>query len=457
MPGIFGLSVNKKGRKNFAQDLLLGVFYQQHFNEDWGGFAVFNKEKQEFNIDAQAGLFRTAFRKKINTFQGTEGIGSCGIAEEPIEMDTKVGKMCLCFSGNIRNCLELKEKLKKKKVSFSNREGDDLDIEVIANLIAQGKNIINGIKLMTREIEGAYSLLILTKREIFAVSSPDGHWPLTLGKGEGKIAVASSSAGFSNLGLKVKMSLRPGRIISMQDGSFKQRAVMPKAKTQTCSFFPVYTDFPSGIFQKTPISLIRKRLGAALARQDIDNAFIPDIVAPIPDSGRFHAIGYHSEFCHQVNKGKIKKVPLYDEVLLKYPYAGRSFTPRSDLERKEQARIKILPSSESYQDKVIVVLDDSIVRGTQIRTNLVPKLRSLGAKEIHLRIANPELRSHCPWGKTTKEGEILAASVPSIQERAKILGVDSLAYNSIEALVQAIGIPRKNLCLDCDFPSKNTF
>ncbi|GAI58177.1 unnamed protein product, partial [marine sediment metagenome] len=240
----------------------------------------------------------------------------------------------LCFSGNIKNYLKLKKDLKEKGVSFSNRAGDDLEIEVIANLISQGKDVVDGIKKMTKKIEGTYILLVLTEEEIFAARSPDGHWPLILGKKEGEITIATSSAGFSNLGFKIERTLQPGEIISIKDGQLSRKEIIPTKRIQLCSFLSVYTDYPSGTFQGTPISLIRKRLGASLARRDIKKGFIPDIVIPVPDSGRFHTIGYFNWFCSQINKGIINKIPLYDEILIKWAYAGRSFTPTDGKKRQ---------------------------------------------------------------------------------------------------------------------------
>ena len=148
--------------------------------------------------------------------------------------------------------------------------------------------------------------------------------------------------------------------------------------------------------------------------------------------------------------GKISRIPLYDEGLVKYPYAGRSFTQDTPEAREIEAGIKILPLGERYEGLRVVVCDDSLVRGVQTRTNLVPKLRLLGFAEIHFRIADPELRSACPWGKTTKKGEIFVVEFPTKEERIKTLGVDSLEYNTIDDLAEAIGIPKEDLCVDCN-------
>ncbi|MDP2910181.1 MAG: hypothetical protein Q8N58_00100, partial [bacterium] len=232
-------------------------------------------------------------------------------------------------------------------------------------------------------------------------------------------------------------------------------------QTQICSFIWVYTAFPNGVFNGIPASLVRKRLGALLAQRDIKNGFIADRVAPVPYSGGSHAIGYHNEFCRQIIAGKIARLPFYDEVLLKYPYAGRSYTPQDEKRRRTEARIKLLTSAEDYRGQILVVCDDSIVRGTQTSENLVPKLESMGFKEVHFRISNPELLSHCPAGKTTKRGELFAAKIPLKQERIRFLNsksersiVKSLEYNVVDDLEKAIGLPLDQLCVDCDLNPK---
>ena len=456
MAGIVGLSIKKGKRKSFPQELFKATFYQQHFSEDWAGVSVLRNRKGELFTRTREGLFRPYFEKRIKQLRGIAGIGYCGPAREPLEIGIKLGRIGICFSGCITNRRKLKNRLMEKGVSFNCRTSRDLEIEVIANLIAEGKDIVDGIRHMTGQIKGTYTLLILHREKIYAARSPDGHWCLTIGKKEGEVVVASSSAGFCNMGLEIEREVLPGEIISMKNGEWQSETELQKIEAQVCSFLAVYTDHPAGKFQGIPISLIRKKLGAILARKDIEKGFIPDIVIAVRNSGGFHEIGYLQEFIRQTNLGLIKKVPIHDEFLMKYDYAGRSFTPLEQLKRELEAKLKLLISSERLQGKiVIVVVDDSIVRGTQMVADLVPKLRMLGIEiEIHLRIANPELRSHCPWGKSTKRGECLAVRIPSLEERIKFLGVQSLVYNTIEDLVAAIGLPREQLCIDCSLPLK---
>jgi amidophosphoribosyltransferase len=446
MAGLFALSIDSKlYQENFLEDLFWGTFYQQHRGEEYSGLSTFG---EKIKLRTHRGLFRPAFAKDLKHLEGTEGIGYCGGDEEPVLVDSKLGKLSFCFSGNIRNSSELVEQFKDLGHSFE-RGGDD--IEIIAKLVIQGKNIVDGIEKMTKKIDGAYSLLILSSEGIYAARGPTGHWSLVVGEKDGAIAIASESGGFGNLGFKYCRDLEPGEIVLIKNGCLETKGRIPASKVQICSFAWVYTGFPNAVLEGIPVSQVRKKLGARLAQKDINKGFIPDIVIPVPDSGRFHAIGYHQEFCRQKNKGRVEKVPYYDEILIKYPYGGRSFTPQDEEARKREAQIKLVVSAENYRDKRVVVCDDSIVRGTQTQTDLVPKLKKAGVKEIHFRISSPELRSPCPWGKTTrKKEEILAYRLPSKKERIKFLGIESLEYNSIKDLVEAIGLPlSQELCVDC--------
>jgi len=275
---------------------------------------------------------------------------------------------------------------------------------------------------------------------------------LVIGKQEGAVAVACESSGFGNLGFKLERSLKPGEIVFLQNGKDESLGQSDASCLQLCKFLWVYTAFPTAKICGLPVSLVRKMMGANLARKDIEAGLIPDIVSFVPDSGRFHGLGYFEEFCRAVNDGLIEKVPFLDMPLSKYPHAGRSYTPSSKHDRDYEAHIKILASAERYDRKVLVLLDDSVVRGTQIKTNLVPKLRSMGFAKIHVRASNPELLSHCPWGKSTRPGEVLADRFPCLKERAEHLGVDSLVYNTLDDLrgvFRSLRLDPKSLCVDC--------
>jgi amidophosphoribosyltransferase len=452
MPGFIALSIDpNKYEENFLDDLFWLTFYQQHLGEDYAGLTTYNGGK--IHIRTHRGLFRQTFSDDMVGLEGTLGVGYCGDNREPVLVDSKSGEFTACFCGNIINQDRLVERFKNEGHSFT---WEGVDIEIIAKLIAQGEGFVDGIQRMNDEIKGAYSLSILTHEGIYIVCDPSGRWPLVIGEKTGSVAATTDPSGFANRSFSYQRDVEPGEIVLLRKDQAETIGKMPGTKTQICTFVWVYTNFPNAVFKNIPISAVRKRLGAVLARRDIERGFIPDIVAPVPDSGRFCAIGYHQEFCRQINEKKIDRIPEYDEILLKYPYAGRSY-PRSDQAKRDlEAHIKQLGSGENYSGKIVVVCDDSIRRGTQTEKNLVPKLRSLGIKEIHFRISNPDSLSYCRWGKTIKKGELLAARIPSIKKRIEFLGINSLYHPTVQELANAIGLPLEELCVDCDLPTQTT-
>lgn len=448
MAGFFALSINPETYKgNFLKDLFWETFYQQHLAEEYAGLATYDGKR--IKIRTHRGLFRQTFSEDLGGLEGTEGIGYCGEDREPILIDSRMGEFAICFSGNLVNRDELVKRFKIFGHSFA---WEGIDIEVIAKLIAQGDEFVDGIKRMTQEIKGAYSLSILTEEGIYVACCPTGHWPLVIGEKEGAVAVASDPCGFENWNFERRRDLEPGEIAILKNGRLETKEKMPSDRIQICTFIWVYTNYPNAVFRNIPGSLVRKKLMALLARRDIEKGFIPDVVMPIPHSGRFPAIGYHQEFCRQINEGEIKRIPEYDEGLIQYLYAGRSYPQLTPEARKLEAHVKQLRSGEDFSGKIAVVCDDSIRRGTQLLENLVPKLRAIGLKEIHPRIANPESYSYCPWGKTVKHGELIASQIPSKEKRVEFLGVDSLEHPTIKDLAEAIGLPLEMLCVDCDLP-----
>ena len=452
MAGFVALSIDStKYKGDFLDDLFWLTFYQQHMGEEYAGLATC--EEGKINIRTHRGLFRPTFGRDTAGLEGTMGIGYCGDNREPILVDTKFGEFATCFTGNIVNHGELLERLKTSGHSFA---WGGVDVDIITKLIMQGEGIVDGIRKMNYVVNGAYSLSILTPEGIYIVSDPSGRWPLVMGEKRGAVAATTDPCGFKNWDFTYLRDVDPGEIVVLKNGFAETRYRMPSTKIQICTFIWVYTNFPSAIFKNIPGTTVRKRLGAILAQRDIKRGFVPDVVAPVPDSGRFCAIGYHQEFCRQINEKKVDRIPEYDEILMKYPYAGRSYPRSSQAERHLEAHIKQLGSGEKYPGKTVVVCDDSIRRGTQIEKNLVPKLRALGIKEIHFRISNPDSLSYCRWGKTIQKGELLAARIPSLKKRIEFLGIESLEHPTVQELAEAIGLPLETLCVDCDLPAQAT-
>ncbi len=450
MSGFSALSINTKEYNGvFLEDLFWQTFYQQHMGESYAGLATFCEGK--INIRTHRGLFRPTFAEDLSGLEGTMGIGYCGDDREPILVDSRIGEFALCFTGNIINREELVAEYKERGHSFA---WGGRDVEVIAKLIAEGDGFVNGIHHINQRVKGAYSIAVLAPEGIYMASDPAGRWPLIIGQKEGAVVATTDPAGFENWGFSYYHDIQPGEIVLLRNGKAEIKGIAGEPKSQICTFVWVYTNFPNAVFKGIPVTAVRKRLGAVLARRDIEKGFIPDVVAPVPDSGRFCAIGYHQEFCRQINEGKIDHIPQYDEVLLKYPYAGRSYPRLSQEERGLEAHIKQLRSGESYEGKKVVLCDDSVRRGTQIERDLVPKLRALNFKEIHFRISNPDSVSFCKWGKTIQRGELIATRIPSITRRVEFLDIDSLEYPTVQELAEAIGLPLEELCVDCDLPGQ---
>lgn len=460
MAGLVALSVDPEefnGRFSFEETLMLLAFYHQHLGEQYCGFASYNEEVRR-DISPQHGLVRPNFEGKMGCFSGTEAIGYCGSEREPFLGRSQTGKAAYCYSGALRNRDEILGNLFNDGCVLKYSS----DIEVIANVIARysslsegnviakHSSLLEGIEMALLEgIKGSCSLLVLAEEGIYIALSPDGHWPMVIGEQKGAVAVASESTGFSNLGFSLARDLKPGEIVLIKNGKIETLRRPVPFGPQICKFLWVYTAFPCAVINGISVSEVRQKLGAALAQKDIQNGFIPDIVAPVPDSGWLHAIGYLNEFIRMMNNRWISRIPSLGLPILKYPYAGRSYTPPTQERRNLEAHIKIIECSGDFEGKTVVVVDDSVVRGTQIKANFGPRLRSLGFKEVHIRASNPELLSYCPWGNTTKQGETLADRIPDLEERARYLGVESIRYNSLQDLYEAIGLPEEALCVDC--------
>lgn len=449
MSGLFGMSIGKNYQGNFNADMFWGTFYQQHLGESRCGVAIAG---DSLEFENHRGYFRSVFSEALvweKEKNPKAGIGYCGDAKEPFYSDTIVGEFCLAFTGNLTNHEFLKNFLRNSGKNFV--RGDEA--EVIAKLLSSTPSIKRNFEILTGWLEGAFSIMLLTKdSDLYVYSS--GKWPLVVGekgRSKGGIVFATGSA-FHNLGFKVVEDVRGGELIHARGGQIKEKYEI-SSPGSICCFTWAYTAFPGDKVQGVVASSVREELGKRLARKDIAKGIIPDLVTPVPDSGRFHALGYYQEMVDQAKAGSISvsQIPHYVELLLKYPYAGRSFMPRQESIRNTEAMIKLVPSLEDYSGKDLVVVDDSIVRGTQTKSFLVPKLRSLGVNKILFRVGFPELKSYCPWGKTTKKGETLVSQVPSLKERKRFLGVDDLSYNSLEGLQKVLAsfFPNTSLCIDC--------
>ena len=427
MCGIFSVS---SATDNIIDDLFLGTFYLQHRGQQYCGLSVFSGE--ELKIRTHRGTVRSSFTDDLGGLEGKLGIGHTSLKDrQPLKLDSRMGEFTICFEGNVINRSALTEELKKDGHSFYT----DADIEVVAKLIAQKSDFVAGIEYMAGKVHGAYSLAILARGKIYVARDKHAFRPLIIGEKDGAVAVTSESCSFVNLGFSIVRDVKPGEILEIVDGKYETKKIIPSDIIQYCTFEWVYTANAASTIDGQAVDIARRNLGAALAKRHPVKA---DIAAAVPNSGIGHAIGY----------SQASGIP-FDNVFVKYDYASRSYTQPTQAERDREAKIKLIPVPAKIKDRNVVICDDSIVRGTQMKNDLVVKLRKNGVKQIHACVACPPLKAPCLYGVATRSKNELIAHEKSCEEIRQYIGVDTLAFNTIEDLSQATGKPLEQLCLSC--------
>ncbi|MDP8263870.1 MAG: amidophosphoribosyltransferase [Candidatus Aceula lacicola] len=460
MSGIAGVV----SKKDCAQTLFYATDYHSHLGTEYGGMAVLGEKgfvRRIHNISESQ--FKSKFSEDNGAMRGTKGIGVISDSDEqPIYLNSRFGSFCVVAMGLIENKDELKEILFKKGVSFSEVTKGEVNVsELIAKLICLGDNLVDGIEKMFDVIKGSCSLLLLSKDGVLAARDRYGYTPLVLGKSDNEWIIASETTSFPNLGFKVEKFLAPGEIVLLTEtGPIDKRA--GGSINQICSFYWIYTGFPASTYEGINTEVVRERCGRALARQDKD--IEPDLVTGVPDSGIAHAIGYAIESGKPYRRALVKYTPGY----------GRSYTPPTQKKRDLIATMKLIPIADIIKNNKVVVCDDSIVRGTQLKNFAIKKLWDAGAKEIHARPACPPLMFPCRFCLSTRtHSELIARKAikeiegkdledvseyldhknPKYQKMidwiAKDMGVTTLRYQKIEDMIEAIGLPKENVCLYC--------
>jgi amidophosphoribosyltransferase len=459
MSGIFGV-VRKEG--NCATDVFYGTDYHTHLGTEYGGMAVLGKGFYRKIHDIGQGQFKSRFFDEYKQIKGNKGIGVISAKDEqPMYLNSKFGPFAICFNGLIENDRALVKELHSQGVSFSEVSDDIVnEAELIAKLISTGDTIVDGIEKMFTKISGSCSLLLLNKEGIYVARDRFGYTPLIIGEREGDWAITSETNAFVNLGFKVKKELGPGEIVLINEGGMVSKKG-PRSINQICAFLWIYTGFPASTYEGINVEEVRERCGSFLAKRD--NVDV-DLIAGVPDSGIAHAIGY----------AMASKKP-YRRPLVKYtPGYGRSYTPPSQEIRDLIAKMKLIPIKEIIEGKKIILCEDSIVRGTQLKNYTLQKLWESGAKEVHIRPACPPLMFPCRFNLSTRSIDELAArqAIKAIEGDAiedvseyidykspkykkmvewivKMLGATTLRYQTVDDMVSAIGLPADRLCLYC--------
>jgi amidophosphoribosyltransferase len=458
MSGIFGVVSNE----NCISSLFYGTDYHTHLGTEYGGIAYIDESGRP--VKKIHSISNSQFKSKFSEEGIKSNIGIGVISDkdpQPLSFESKFGAFALCCAGLITNKEELAQGLIKKGISFYEiGDGEINGTELVASLINQGDSILDGIEKMYKKIHGSISLLLATKEGIYAARDQNGVTPLVIGEKDGEVAVASETCAFPNLNFKVKKFIRPGEVVFINKNGIETQKVGTR-NNKICAFLWIYTGFPASSYEGINTETVRENCGRFLAKRD--NVEV-DLAAGVPDSGTAHAIGYAME----------NGTP-YRRVLFKYtPGYGRSYTPPSQDIRDRIALMKLIANEDIIKGNRIILCDDSIVRGTQLKNFTVTKLKNAGAREVHVRPACPPLMFPCIYNLSTRSIDELAArkairaiegkDIDDISEYldpnsekyrkmiewiAKDLDVDSLQYMLLDDMVEAIGLPREKLCTYC--------
>lgn len=462
MGGFFGTVA----REACITDLFYGTDYNSHLGTKRGGLATYDEEKHCFSRaihNLESSYFRSKFEGELDNFPGCSGIGIISDTDpQPIVLNSHLGRFALVTVAKIVNMEEIERELLAQNMHFAElSSGKTNQTELIALLIIQGKDFVDGIENVFRHIKGSCSMLLLTEDGIIAARDQWGRTPIVVGRKEGSYAVTSESSSFPNLDYEVERYVGPGEILRLRaDGIEQMRA--PNEEMQICSFLWVYYGFPTSCYEGRNVEEVRFQSGLKMGQTDDSEV---DCACGIPDSGVGMALGY----------AEGKGVP-YHRAIAKYtPTWPRSFTPSKQEMRNLVAKMKLIPNRAMLEGKRVLFCDDSIVRGTQLRDN-VRVLFDYGAREAHVRIACPPLIYSCPFvGFTASKSDLelitrriikelegdenknlekyATTGSPEyermVEEIRSRFGLTSLKFSKLEDLIEAIGLPKCKVCTHC--------
>jgi len=460
MGGLFGIA----SRQDCVKDLFYGTDYHSHLGTRRAGLAVVNEKGFTRSIHSiESSYFRSKFEPDLTIFQGNMGIGVISDTDsQPLIINSHLGTFGIVTVGKINNLVELGKLAFSQKKYFSETSGYDINpTELIAMLICEQDNFVNGIRHVNESVRGSCTILLLTRDGIYAARDRYGRTPIVIGRKDGALAASSESSAFPNLGYETEYYVGPAEIVHITPDGYEQVST-PVEKMQVCSFLWVYYGYPPSCYEGINVEEVRYRCGRALSRDDTVEV---DFVSGIPDSGIGHALGYATG----------KGIP-YMRPYVKYtPTWPRSFMPQNQSVRDLVAKMKLIPNRAIISGRRIVFCDDSIVRGTQLQDN-IQILYEYGAREVHMRVACPTLIYPCEFlnfsssrsqldlagrkaikaleGKDDVHLEEYARAGSEknramVEQIRKTLGMTSLKYQTIDDLVEAIGLPKERLCTHC--------
>ncbi|MCR5502439.1 MAG: amidophosphoribosyltransferase [Lachnospiraceae bacterium] len=463
MGGFFGVA----SKNDCVFDLFFGTDYHSHLGTRRAGMAVYNKstgfERAIHNIENAP--FRTKFDKDVNEMKGHLGIGCISDYEpQPLLVRSHHGTYAIMTVGKINNLDEIVKNIFESGHShFLEMSGGDINAtELVAAVINQKDNLIDGLKYAGDIIDGSMSIAILTPKGIYAARDRMGRTPVVIGKKDDGYCISFESFAYLNLGYYDHKELGPGEIVVVTPEGV-QTLVSPGNQMKICTFLWIYYGYPSSSYEGISVEKMRNNCGALMAKRDHVK---PDSVAGVPDSGLAHAIGYSNESGIPFARPFIKYTPTWP----------RSFMPTMQSQRDLIAKMKLIPVHDLIVDKSLLLIDDSIVRGTQLRET-TEFLYQSGAREVHIRPACPPLIYGCRYlnfSRSTSEMELITRRVikeitgdvsnvhleayanpdspeyKDMVERIRVkLNFTSLAFNRLDDMIEAVGLPKEKLCTYC--------
>lgn len=464
MGGFFGVA----SKNNCTLELFHGIDYHSHLGTRRGGMAMYGEEGFQRAIhNIENSPFRTKFEKDVDEMKGHLGIGCISDYEpQPLLIQSHLGSFAITTVGKINNEEELLEKLYKNgHTHFQEMSGGKINAtELIASLICKADSLVEGIKYVQGLVDGSMTMLLMTKEGLYAARDKYGRTPLVVGKREDGYCASFESFAYINLGYSDYKELGPAEIVRITaDGV--ETVSPPGKEMKICSFLWVYYGYPTSSYEGVNVEQMRYKCGSMLAKRDGDSVS-PDVVAGVPDSGIAHAIGYANE----------SGIP-YARPFIKYtPTWARSFMPTNQSQRELVAKMKLIPVQALIEDKKLLLIDDSIVRGTQLRET-TEFLYQSGAKEVHVRPACPPLLFGCKYlnfSRSKSELDLITRRIIAereeevtpeilaeyadpctkkyeemVEEVRKRQNFTTLRYHRLDDLIEAIGLPECKLCTYC--------
>jgi amidophosphoribosyltransferase len=442
MCGIFGID----GSSDAANLVYLGLYALQHRGQESAGIVSWDGERLhvERGMGHVADIFRASALRQL---PGTRAIGHTRYSTaghsvihnaQPIVVKTAMGPLGIVHNGNLVNADEIRRRLEGEGAIFQTTS----DTEVILHLMARNprRTMVETLMEALGELRGAYSLLLISDQGLIAVRDPYGFRPLSLGEHQSGLCFASESCAFDLIEARLVRELERGEVVAVGNGVVESYRLPASSRPARCAFEHVYFARPDSTVFGDPVARVRQEMGAQLAREA---PAVADIVVPVPDSGVVGALGYSRE----------SGLP-YEMGLIRNHYVGRTFIEPQQAIRHFGVRVKLNPVRSVIAGRRVVLVDDSIIRGTTSR-KIVRMVRDAGASEVHLRLTSPPTRWPCRYGIDTPTREELIASAHDPEEIRRFVEADTLAYLSLEGMLRCLSGPHDSYCTACwsgDYP-----